>query len=188
MLLNLTSPLLLIRTNLHYICGSHSISTGQHWFRPLTSLPALRSYNQFVSCYENHRERRSATGLTILHTLAGFFRNSGPNCSLPRTFLRVVFAACNLAKWGNVSPRQRAGLFPFTVKAIAFPAQRSPPVTWTTAWPGVRRGHLCRPRGQGEPVGRRRSATTFAVSNGVPFSDPKSLVSCQHPRNSNRRV
>lgn len=116
---------------------------GQHWFRPFTSLPTLKSCNLFISCDDNHRERRPATGLTILHTLVGFFTNSGPNCSLARTFLRVMFAARNLEKWGNVSPRQRAGLFPFTVKARAFPAQRSPPVTWTTARAGGHRGHLC---------------------------------------------
>lgn len=85
---------------LHYMCGSHYISTGQYWFKP--SFWVLKFY---------HWERHSAMDPEYPCTfLLGFSRMQGPDYSLHRSFLRVEFVGHNLERWGNVSPQTKSRL------------------------------------------------------------------------------
>lgn len=74
--------------------------------------------------------------------LIRFSRMWGPDCFLHQAFLRVEFVGRNLERWDNVSPRQRAGLLPFTIKAVDSQVECSS-VTQAIARSRILIGHLC---------------------------------------------
>lgn len=57
-----------------------------------------------------HCWEKWAMGPGYLHVHIGHAKDPRPDCSLPRPFFRVVFAASDLKRWNHLSPWQKASL------------------------------------------------------------------------------